>query len=308
MSTFYETIKALYLNRYMSLSSKKKAAEQLDLRDLLQNKILHAKDSGGVPILGFRSSDYLKASFHEVLRFSSRGIIAYSDFCVDPQLTSRSWRYVTLYYSLYFFVTSFGRMAGRSILYLDSDDARNLSVLVSGLARSTFNLKSGDYLISLDRPNDPLVSRDFVDVTISRLNGGSHQNAWNQFNLLLNSWRNEFSGKGWATVNGMIGCLRPSPCIFSEARNRINYRGIAALHEIDKSILHLGSDKSRMSVDELDREVMSIIGPLSGDNDVLQVAHSLGSFFCSFHQTALRDLSDGQPHPGTYYIKHLLRP
>jgi hypothetical protein len=119
MTTFYDALKSRYLNRYKNLSSKKKAAEELDFRDLLSTKIAYANIRESTPFLGIKANDYLKASFHEVLRYTTRGMIAYNDFCETAQTNSRSWRFVTLYYSLYFFVISFGRMAGRSIIFFE---------------------------------------------------------------------------------------------------------------------------------------------------------------------------------------------
>lgn len=306
MSSFYEAIKARYLNRFMPLSSKKKTAELLDFRNLLQTKIAYANSGTNCQVLGFRANDYLRASFHEVMRYSSRGLISYNDFCINAQEVSRSWRYVTLYYSLYFFIISFGRMAGRSLIYLDDQEARGLSMLITPLTGSNISLGSGNYLLTLDKPSDPLATREFAEIAISKLSSKSHETAWNQFHLLLQSWKHDFSGRGLATVAGMMNCLKHSSTVFSETRNRVNYRGVFALKEIDKAIVHLGSDKLSMSIEELDREVATKTGRLSSEADIMQAAHSLGAYFYCCHSLAFRDLLNGQPHPGTHYIKNLL--
>jgi hypothetical protein len=307
MTTFYDALKSRYLNRYKNLSSKKKAAEELDFRDLLSTKIAYASIRESTPFLGIKANDYLKASFHEVLRYTTRGMIAYNDFCETAQTNSRSWRFVTLYYSLYFFVISFGRMAGRSIIFLNSDEARELTALIRTLANSEISLSSGNYLITLDKPNEPLAIRDNIEVSIIKLNKGSHENAWHEFKSLLDIWKIEFSDKSLATVTGMNNCLSRSPAIFSETRNRINYRGDIALHEIDELILPLGSDKRSMSIEALEREIISNVHPIISQNDVMQAAHSFSSFFYVCHRNAMLDLADTQPHPGTHYIKQIKR-
>ncbi len=309
MSEFYDVIRSRYLNRYMTVISKKRDANIYDFRHLIQNKVLRSRLEHGICILEVDPEDYLLASFNEIIRYMGRGLVAYHDFCLEPRMTSRSWRYVTLYYSLYFSAILFGRIAGQSIIYLDSNEASTLASLVALLAGSNHRISKGNYLLIIDKPDQPLVTRSAVEIkVVNAKNNGSHEIAWSQFYGILNSWTASFRGRSLATLNGIRNSLARNTSAFSEARNRINYRGRYALAELDEGIVFLGPDKRSMSLDELDREV-SLITPFSGSNEssILQVAHTLGSFFFALFSEALNDLQAGQPHPGSHYIKQLAK-
>jgi len=150
MSEFYNHIKSRYLNRYMTVLVKKKAAELYDFRYLIQNQVKKVRVDGKDFVLEVDPADYLVASFNELIRYAGKGLIAYEDFCLEPRLTSRSWRYVTLYYSLYFFAVAFGRIAGRSVVFIDSSEALNTTRLFTLLAGSSHQVKKGNYVLILD--------------------------------------------------------------------------------------------------------------------------------------------------------------
>lgn len=307
MSEFYDAIRYKYLNRYMTVLSKKRDANTCDLRHLIQNKVLRSQFDHGTCILEVDPQDYLLASFNEITRYMGKGLIAYHDFCLEPRLTSRSWRYVTLYYSLYFFAILFGRIAGQSVVYLDSNEASVLTGLVSALTGCNHQLSKGNYLLTIDKPEEPIVTRSSVKIKVINVaNNGSHEIAWNQFHGILNSWRASFRGRSFATLNGIRNALSRNSSAFSETRNRLNYRGKYTFMELDEDIVFLGPDKRNMSLDELDKEV-SLINRFAGSNEssILQVAHTLGSFFFALFSVALNDLHVGQPHPGSHYIKQL---
>ena len=309
MSEFYDLIKSRYLNRYMTVLVKKKVAELYDFRYLMQNAVQRVRLDRGDCILEVDPTDYLVASFNELIRYTGKGLIAYEDFCLEPRLTSRSWRYVTLYYSLYFFVVAFGRIAGRSVVYIDSSEALNITRLISLLAGSSHQVKKGNYVLVIDRPEAPLVIRNSLEIRLVELsNGGSHENSWNPFYEILNMWRTGARGRSLVTVNGIRNCLARKTSVFSETRNKLNYRGKYTLKELDELIVFLGPDKRTMSLDELDREI-SATAPFSSEDEdtILQVAHTLGSFFFMFFKSALNDLHGGQPHPGSHYVKQLAK-
>jgi hypothetical protein len=309
MSTFYEYIKSQYLNRYMTVLVKKKAAEQYDLRYLIQSQVQSARVESGDLVLEVDAKDYLTASFNELIRFAGKGLIAYEDFCLEPRLTSRSWRYVTLYYSLYFFVVAFGRIAGRSVIYLNSSEALHVTTLYSTLTRSSQQFRQGNYVIKLDKPEEPLAIRNSAQIRLVALaNSGSHESSWSQFYEILNTWKTIASGRSLVTINGIRNCLKRKTSVFSETRNNLNYRGNYTLKELDNLIVFLGPDKRSMSLDELDREISATV-PLSADEEAttLQVAHTLGSFFYAFFKSALGDLNSGQSHPGSHYVKQLTK-
>lgn len=309
MSEFYEYIKSRYLNRYMTILVKKSAAELCDFRYLVQNQVKKVRRAGGDLVLEVDTADYLLASFNELIRFAGKGLIAYEDFCLEPQLTSRIWRYVTLYYSLYFFAVAFGRIAGRSVIYISSREALHAASLYSLLTGQPCQLRRGNYMIKLEKPEEILVIRDSLEIRLVALaEGGSHESSWNQFYEVLNTWRTVTSGRSFSKVNGIRNCLARKASIFSEARNNLNYRGSYTLKELDSQIVFLGPDQRSKSLDELDREISAIVRfPVDEETTTLQVAHALGSFFYVFFKTFLDDLHGGQPHPGSHYVKQLAK-
>jgi hypothetical protein len=309
MSEFYEYIKSRYLNRYMTVLVKKKAAELYDLRYLIQNQVRRVRLVGKFLVLEVDTTDYLLASFNELIRYAGKGLIAYEDFCLEPRLTSRIWRYVTLYYSLYFFAVAFGRIAGRSVIYINSSEALHISTLFSLLAETDCQFKKGNYVITIDKPEEPLAIRDTLEIRLVALaEGGSHESSWSRFYEILNMWRTATSGRTLLTVNGIRNCLARNTSVFYEARNNLNYRGKYTLRELDKQIVFLGPDKRNKSLDELDREISATVR-FSADEEstTLQVAHTLGSFLYVFFKSALDDLHGGQPHPGSHYVKQLAK-
>jgi hypothetical protein len=260
-------------------------------------------------VLEVDTTDYLLASFNELIRYAGKGLIAYEDFCLEPRLTSRIWRYVTLYYSLYFFAVAFGRIAGRSVIYINSSEALHISTLFSLLAETDCQFKKGNYVITIDKPEEPLAIRDTLEIRLVALaEGGSHESSWSQFYEILNMWRTATSGRTLLTVNGIRNCLARKTSVFSEARNNLNYRGKYTLRELDNQIVFLGPNKRNKSLDELDREISATVR-FSADEEstTLQVAHTLGSFFYVFFKSALDDLQGGQPHPGSHYVKQLAK-
>jgi hypothetical protein len=309
MSEFYHHIKSRYINRYMTILVKKKDAELNDFRNLISNQVRSVRVDGKDFVLEVDPKDYLVASFNELIRYAGKGLIAYEDFCLEPPLTSRSWRYVTLYYSLYFFAVAFGRIAGRSVIYIDSPEARSITNLFSLLAGSGHQVTKGNYVLIIDKPEAPLAIRDSLEIRLARLDGGgSHENSWSQFYNTLNTWIPGSKGRSLATVNGIRNCLAINTSIFSEARNNVNYRGKYTLKELDNLIIFLGPDKRSMSLDQLDREISATVR-LSAKEEAttLQVAHTLGSFLYVLFKSALNDLHGGQPHPGSYYVKQLVK-
>jgi hypothetical protein len=309
MSEFYDVVRSRYLNRYMTVLSKKRDANTYDFRHLIQNKVLRARLDQGNCILEVHPEDYLLASFNEIVRYMGKGLIAYYDFCLEPRLTSRSWRYVTLYYSLYFFAILFGRIAGQSVIYLDSIEASALANLVAALSGSDYQLCKGNYVLVIDKPDEPIVTRSAVEIRVVNTgNNGSHEIAWSQFYDILNSWRAGFRGRSLVTLTGIRNSLAKNTSVFSETRNRLNYRGRYTFLELDEGIVFLGPDKRSKCLDELDREISLITRFTSAsESSVLQVSHTLGSFFFALFSVALNDLHSGQPHPGSHYIKQLTK-
>jgi hypothetical protein len=225
------------------------------------------------------TDDYIIASHNEFLRYAIRGIINFEDFCKEPNGISRAWRFVTLYYSLYFFTISIERLAGLSVIYLNLEECGRLSNIISTLSGTCCVLQRGDYQIKLHNRNEPLASRSEVIVELKKLNTSSHESTWILFSQIVLDWTTWMKGKSLTTAKGIHNCIKSKSTIFSERRNIVNYKGLYACHELDNEICFLKSSMKDETLEELEKKIMRITSLSNSDDSVMQSALKICSLY-----------------------------
>lgn len=173
--------------------------------------------------------------FNDVELFYNKAIIQYGDYLNYIKQSARlsssnTWKYVTLYYLLFFLVTTLSRYLKNGFIYFNSED---IKIINNNSTENQSSLEKGTYEFSYEN-NKIIIKKSSLSVhEITWIN--FTQKILPEFKKEIQSYKNK---EEQDLIDLFISQFKNLGKTFpSSYRNEINYQGVRSSDELNKKIV-----------------------------------------------------------------------
>lgn len=282
----YLKIREKYVLPLISYKVKFSDMETINIKYLLNNNITGASKLSNTKYkIFFNKEDLYKALIVDGEYFFTRAIVQYSNLILSSQNNSSCWNTVTQYYFSYFSATALLRYLHRGNIFLDGENARRISELMTDFIGEIIQLKAGNYTFRVRnesyRTESGITIDDTSDIYMElayTANNGTHEQTWISIDELLNEMiAMDFSHDDELTI--LKGLKKISndytPTFPSKLRNIVNYRPPYGYKSIEAKLLCKDIEK------DIDLIVKGILGFSNKDDEnyKIYISQLYGMYF-----------------------------
>jgi len=223
-----------YIIPLISYSVPENKLEFNNIKYALLNFIKYTRVTGSRYELYFEKDSLLKALVGDIEYFYTKTIVQYCNLLRAQNNLSACWRIVTQYYFSFFSVTTLLRFLHRGHTYLDGDQAKRISDILTLFSEHGLTvIKRGNYKFYIEQTTNP----DELCLVLIQ-SDTSHDQTWNLVSevlseLLADSTRDD-EYTILMTLKKIINCYQYN--FPSTLRNQVNYQAKYGLESIKNQL------------------------------------------------------------------------
>ncbi|MFS0788643.1 hypothetical protein ABC345_19925 [Shouchella sp. 1P09AA] len=295
----YNLIRDNYIFPLLNYKVDVDKLEYNNLKYLLKNKIKGVKstDHREYEII-FNKDDLLKALLGEIDYFYTRALVQYFNIIESKNTISSCWGVVTHYYFSFFTINTLLRMSHRGCTYLNSNDANELSRIITAFSTDLIQVPSGNYSFSIVEYDD---SSD-LSLLLKQTKKGTHEQTWAILGKLLDEMLNNKTKDDEYTFLRNIKQISDDYNINfpSSLRNDINYKPQYGYKSIKKEINNYIPD---LNMEEIVKNLLKYTSK-DDENYKIKMSALIGNFFFIYSTKLLNEyIIRGNPSKEAQKIK-----
>ncbi|KZB90374.1 hypothetical protein A2U94_16345 [Bacillus sp. VT 712] len=295
----YNLVRDNYIFPLLNYKVELDKLEFNNLKYALKNKIKGLKSIEDKKYeITFNRDDLLKALLGEIDYFYTRALVQYVNILKSKDALSSCWGVVTQYYFSFFTINTLLRMAHRGNTFLNSEDCKVISDILTALYGELIKVPKGNYVFHIKEYDD---STDLC-LVLKKTDSGTHEQTWSTLETFLEELlKNKTKDDEYAFLKIIKQISDQYNVNFpSSIRNEVNYKPQYGYKSIKNEIRNFVPD---MNLEVIVKEILKFV-PSNDEDYKIKMSALYGNFFFIYSSKLLNEyLSRGNFSKKTQKVK-----